>query len=149
MPALISVAERRRFRGPDSPFAHWSHCALIADSAGTLVEAESRGVVKSPISKYLADEYHVVMLGAEFGEEGRRKAVAYAASQVGSAFGYLALLGAAAFLVTGRPLRLMRRHHEICSGLVARSLQAGGLLRDRDASTMLPADLAKVFGARP
>lgn len=149
MPALISLAERRRFRGSEAAFAHWSHCAVITDRTGLLVEAEAGGVVSSPISKYRAGEYHVVSLGPEFAVENRRRAVAYALSQVGAAFGYLALLGAVVFLLTGRPVRVMRRDHQICSGLVARALQAGGLLPDRDASTMLPADLAKAFGARP
>lgn len=149
LPLLISAAERRRFRGPDSPFAHWSHCAVITDRTGRLTEAEATGVVSSPISKYRAGEYHVVSLGPDFAREDRSRAVAYAQSQVGAAFGYLALLGAIVFLLTGRPVRVMRRDHQICSGLVTRALQAGGLLREQDPFTMLPADLAKAFDVRP
>jgi hypothetical protein len=43
----------------------------------------------------------------------------------------------------------MRRNHQICSGLVVRALQAGGLLADFDPEITLPADLAKKFGVRP
>lgn len=149
MPALISLAERRRFRGSDAPFAHWSHCAVIVDGTCRLVEAEALGVVASPISKYRDGEYHVVMLGSDFGPAERRRTADYALSQVGAAFGYLALGGALWYLVSGRPIRVMRRDHQICSGLVTRALQAGGLLPELDASTALPADLAKAFGARP
>ena len=149
MPALISLAERRRFRGPDAVFAHWSHCAVAVDRAGALVEAEATGVVMSPISKYRDDEYHVVRLGPAFAAEDRDRTVAYAVAQVGAAFGYLALLGAVLFLLSGRPVRIIRRNHQICSGLVTRALQAGGLLTGLDPVTALPADVARAFDARP
>jgi len=43
----------------------------------------------------------------------------------------------------------MRRNHQICSSLVVRSLQMGGLLTELDADLTLPADLAKRFGVTP
>lgn len=146
---LISVAQKFRFRGPDAVYAHWSHCALVVAQDGSLVEAETLGVRRSPISKYQSTEYHLVRIGPEFGPEGRKQAVAYAGAQVGQAFGFLALAGATLFLLFGWPLRLMRRDHQICSGLVVRSLQKGGLLVNADAALMLPADLAKLYDARP
>jgi hypothetical protein len=75
--------------------------------------------------------------------------VAYAEAQVGQAFGYLELIGAALFLLFGWRLRLMRRDHQICSGLVVRALQKGGLLLDLDPDLALPADLAKIYDIRP
>jgi uncharacterized protein YycO len=146
---LISLGQKRRFRGADAIYAHWSHCALIVDKDGTLVEAEALGVVKTPISKYTAKEYHLVRLGDEFDAEGRRRAVEYANQQVGAGFGYLALVGVSIYLLTGLPLRLMRQNHQICSELVVRALQAGGLIKDMDPSLTLPADLAKRFNVRP
>jgi uncharacterized protein YycO len=146
---LISLGQKRRFRGADAIYAHWSHCALIVDKDGTLVEAEALGVVKTPISKYTAKEYHLVRLGDEFDAEGRRRAVEYANQQVGAGFGYLALVGVSIYLLSGLPLRLMRRNHQICSELVVRALQAGGLIKDMDPSLTLPADLAKRFNVRP
>jgi uncharacterized protein YycO len=146
---LISLGESRRFRGADAPYAHWSHCALVVDEEGSVVEAESTGVRRSPISRYKANEYHLVRLGAELPADGRERAVALAMAQVGQAFGYLALVGAAIYLLTGWPVRLMRRNHQICSGLVVRALQAGGLLAELDPDVTLPGDLAKRFGVRP
>jgi uncharacterized protein YycO len=146
---LISLGEKRRFRGADAVYAHWSHCATIVEKDGTLVEAEALGVVKSPISKYRAAEFHLVRLGPEFDAQGRKHAVEYANSQIGKGFGYLALVGVSIYLLTGSPVRLMRRGHQICSELVARALQAGGLLMNADASLTLPADLAKSFNIRP
>ena len=68
--ALIKLAQEIRFRGPDSIYAHWTHCALVVDGDGALVEAESLGVKRSPISKYQSKEYHLVRLGDEFPPEG-------------------------------------------------------------------------------
>ena len=146
--ALISLGQKRRFRGPDSVYAHWTHMALIVERDGTIVEAEALGVVRSPVSKYLATEFHLVRLGAEFDKAGRQRAVAYANAQVGVAFGYLALAGVAIYLLTGLPVRLMRRNHQVCSELVVRALQAGGLLKDADPALTLPADIAKRFDVR-
>ena len=69
--ALISLGQKRRFRGPDSVYAHWTHMALIVERDGTIVEAEALGVVRSPVSKYLAPEFHLVRLGAELAGHGR------------------------------------------------------------------------------
>jgi uncharacterized protein YycO len=149
MAGLISLGEKRRFRRADRVYAHWSHCALVVGQDGAVVEAESAGVKRSPISRYKEDEYHLVRLGPGFPRVGRNRAVDYADAQVGRGFGYLALVGAALFLLLGRPLRLMRMNHQICSGLVVRALQHGGLMPDADPSLMLPADLARMFDARP
>jgi uncharacterized protein YycO len=146
---LITIAQKVRFRGPDAVFAHWSHCALVVDEGGSLVEAETFGVTRSPISKYRSTEYHLVLLGSEFGPEGRKRAVDYANAQVGQAFGFLAMTGVTFFLVFGWPLRLMRRDHQICSGLVVRALKKGSLLQGSDPALMLPADLAKIYDVKP
>ncbi len=146
---LISQAQKRRFTGVDAPFAHWSHAALVVGTDGSLVEAESMGVVRSPISKYHDGEYHLVRLGSELSASGRAGAVSYAEGQVGQAFGYLSLLGAGIHLIFGTPMRWMRKNHQICSGLVTRALQRGGLVPQLDPVLTLPADLAKVFDARP
>jgi uncharacterized protein YycO len=149
MAGLISLAQKVRFRGPDAVYAHWSHCALVVAEDGSVVEAESLGVERSPISKYQAREYHLVRLGTEFSPEGRKLAVDYANAQVGQAFGFLALAGATLFLLTGMPFRLTRRNHQICSGLVVRALQHGGLLPDADPDLTLPAHLARIYDVRP
>ena len=82
--------------------------------------------------------------------KGRKQAVAYSNAQVGQAFGFLALARQRAlYLLFGLHLRLMRRNHQICSGLVVRALQKGGLLKDADPDLMLPADLAKIYDVHP
>jgi hypothetical protein len=146
---LISVAQKRRFRGPDAVYAHWTHCAQVVARDGALVEAESTGVKRSPISKYKAGEYHLVRLGSDFAPDARARSVEYADAQIGQAFGYLALIGAALFLVFGWPLKVMRRNHQICSSLLVRAMQVGGLMTGLDPALTLPADIAKLYGVRP
>jgi len=146
---MIRIGQELRFRGPDAVYARWTHCALVVAADGAIVEAESLGVERDRISKYTSREYHLVRLGPEFGPEGRERAIAYANAQVGEAFGFLNLAGAALFLLFGLKVRLMRRNHQICSGLVVRALQKGGLLTDADPALMLPADLAKIYNVRP
>jgi uncharacterized protein YycO len=146
---LISLAQKRRFKGSDAVYAHWSHTALVVDTGGALVEAAIMGVRQNPISKYRAYEYHLVRLGSEFSVEGRARACAYGKAQVGQAFGFLDMFGASLYLLFGWPVRLIRRGHEICSGLVVRALQAGGLVPDLDPLLTLPADLAKLYDVRP
>jgi uncharacterized protein YycO len=146
---LISQAQKRRFRGAHAIYAHWSHSAMIVEKDGALVEAEVTGVRQNPISRYRADEYHLVRVGSQFSAEGRARAVAYAKAQVGQGFGFLDMFGASVYLLFGWPLRLVRNNHQICSALVVRALQAGGLIPELDPALTLPADLAKLFDARP
>src|ERR1700738_4152680 len=80
--ALISLAQKRHFRGADAVYAHWSHVAVIVEKDGALVEAEMTGVKLSPISKYRDDEYHLVRLGPEFASDARSRAAAYAKGRV-------------------------------------------------------------------
>jgi uncharacterized protein YycO len=147
--ALIRIGQQLRFRGPDSVYARWTHCALVVADDGAIIEAESLGVERGRISKYTSREYHLVRLGPEFSHEGRERAISYANAQVGQAFGFLNLTAAALFLLFGLHVRLMRRNHQICSGLVVRALQKGGLLKDADPGLMLPADLAKIYDVKP
>ena len=146
---LISLAQKRRFKGRDAVYAHWSHAALVVETDGMLVEAEMMGVQLSPASRYRDYEYHLVRLGPEFAAEARSRAVTFAKRQVGQGFGYFDMCGAIMYLLFGWPLRLVRRNHQICSGLIAGALQAGGLVPELDPALTLPGDLAKLFDVHP
>jgi uncharacterized protein YycO len=143
IPRLIRLAERRHCGSA----AYWSHCAIVVDADGTLVEAESRGVVRSPLSKYRPREYTLVRTSGLLGDAGSREAVAYATVRVGEAFGFLVMLSLAIWLLTGVRVGFRRKDHQICSGLVAGALQSGGLDVGGDPSFLLPCDLAERFSA--
>lgn len=149
MPALITLAQRRRFRGAARPYAHWSHAALIVDTDGTLVEAEGTGVRRSPLDKYHGNEYHLVRMDGRLDDDQRSAAARAAAGWVGDVFGYLVMLDLTVWLLTGLQLRWIRRDHQVCSGLVARALTIAGQRFARDPAFMLPADLAEAYQVRP
>lgn len=144
---LISQAQRRRFKGPDAMYAHWSHAAVVVEDR-SVIEAEIRGIERSPIGKYRDDEYHLVRLDKELDDAARQRVAGYAESCIGQAFGFLDMLGSGVYLLSGFPLRMVRKNHEICSSLVVRALQQGGLLKELDPPVTLPADLAKRFDVR-
>lgn len=146
---FITMAQSRRYKGAEAPYAHWSHAALVVARDGALVEAKTFGVTRSSISTYHSDEYHLVRIGPHFTSEARLKTVQYAEAQVGQAFGYLDMTGACLDLLFGFSVRWVRRNHEMCSSLVVASLQKGGLLQQFDPALTFPADLARVFDARP
>lgn len=116
---------------------------MVVDSEGTLVEAESRGVVRSPLAKYQPQEYELIHVDPPRPEA----TVAYAQAQVGQAFGYLELFSLGVWLLTGWRLKFRRADHQVCSSLAARALEEGGAEVGGDPTFMLPADLARRFGS--
>ncbi len=145
IPRLIRIGERRRYGSGE---AYWSHAALIVGADGSLVEAESKGVVRSPLSKYRPREYQVVRMQNRLDEAARQRAVAYANGRIGAAFGYLVMAALSIWLLTGIRISAAREDHQICSGLVAHAYQEAGLDVGGDPTFMLPADLARRFEER-
>jgi len=145
MPALITLAQRRRFRGAARAYAHWSHAALVVSAQGTLVEAEGTGVRRSPLGKYREEEYHLIRMDGRLDNEQRAAAARTAERWIGDGFGFLVMLELTIWLLIGLRLRWIRHDHQICSGLVARALTAAGQRFARDPAFMLPADLAEAY----
>lgn len=142
---LIRVAQK--IRGRERRYSYWSHAAVIVDQAGTLVEAETKGVVKSPLSKYQPAEYHLVSLGSSADGRDRQQVVAFAESVVGQPFGYLDMFSVGLSLLTGAKLNVSYESHLMCSALVARALERTSAIFDDEPAHMLPADLARYYGA--
>ena len=147
-PALITLAQRRRFRGAARAYAHWSHAAVVVNADGMLVESEGTGVRRSPLSKYHENEYHLVRMDGRLDDQQRSVAAGATERRVGDAFGFLVMLDMTIWLLTGLPVRWIRREHQICSGLVAWALTAAGQRFARDPAFMLPADLAEAYEVR-
>jgi len=73
---LLRLAQK--VRGRERRYSYWSHAAVIVDRDGSLVEAESRGVIRSPLTKYDSEEYHLVHLGSSADERDRKQVAAFA-----------------------------------------------------------------------
>ncbi|MDQ6918717.1 MAG: hypothetical protein M3Z98_05085 [Candidatus Dormibacteraeota bacterium] len=133
-------------RGRDRKYSYWSHAAVIVAEDGSLVEAETKGVVRSPLSKYEPAEYHLVDIGDTAGECDRRQVAAFAESLVGQPFGFLDMLSVGLSLFTGAKINVSYESHLMCSALVARALERTDAIFRDEPSHMLPADLARFYG---
>ena len=143
---LIMAGERARYG--DSQYAVWTHCALIVDSAGGIVEALSRGIERANLSKYHGKE--VLVISPPTTPDKRAFAVAFAEAQVGTSYDRLDFVSLAGSLLTGLPWSLHRDRAYICSGLVARATECytpAGYPYPPEA--MMPADLGAAFKAIP
>lgn len=141
---MIRVAEK--IRGRDRKYSYWSHAAVIVDKDGSLVEAETKGVVLSPLSKYQPEEYHLVHLGDSADANDRRQVAAFAKSLVGQPFGFLDMFSVTLSLLTGAKLNISYESHLMCSALVARALERTSAIFGDEPAHMLPADLARYYG---
>lgn len=137
---LIRWGERLRLRSG----ARWSHAAFVEDT-DTVIEALTRGVVRTPISTY-ADVPHVLVF-ARLAPVDAEQAVRFAQSCVGREYGWLTVLSIALrFLTPGRGLWFGTSGTSICSGLVAEALCRGWAIFDVEPCAMTPADLADAYG---
>jgi uncharacterized protein YycO len=137
----------QKVRGRERKYSYWSHAAVIVDKDGSLVEAESRGVVRSPLSKYDPTEYHLVHLGRTADKRDRKQVAAFAESLVGQPFGYLDMFSVGISLFTGAKINVSYASHLMCSALVARALERTDAIFPDEPAHMLPADLARYYGA--
>jgi uncharacterized protein YycO len=137
----------QKVRGRERKYSYWSHVAVIVDKDGSLVEAESRGVVRSPLSKYEATEYHLVHLGHTADQRDRKQVAIFAESLVGQPFGYLDMFSVGISLFTGAKINVSYASHLMCSALVARALERTDAIFPDEPAHMLPADLARYYGA--
>lgn len=140
---LINVGQRLRFRGKDSKYAKYTHAALIINQEGDLIEALAEGIVKSNISKYSPIEYIHVAIQAS--DEDRTEMLRFANSCLGEKYGWMTIASIAFSLLSGLKLSFGFDGQEICSGLVARALERTTAIFPRDASHIMPADLAKYY----
>lgn len=141
---LIQVGQGLRFRGSDARYARWNHAALIVSNGrGMIVEALSSGVRQRYLSEYAGVEYVVVHVRAS--QVDCDEAVAFAMSCLNDGYGWWTIVSIALSVLTGCKFSFGYDGQEICSGLVARSLERTSFIPKRDASHLMPADLAKAF----
>jgi len=141
---LIRFGERIRYRGPNRPFAYWSHAVAVVSDTGEIVEALGRGVTAGNISKYAGTDYTYVRIQAT--PEDRAEMASFSIGQVGVEYGYLTIASITLGLLTAGRLTFGLSGTEICSGLVARMLERGTYVWV-DPPSVMPADLARFFDA--
>jgi uncharacterized protein YycO len=139
----IRAGQFLRYHNKMRPFAHWNHAAMIVDTDGTIVEAAGRGVRYANISEYKSTEYYLV--STKLNKQSRDQAVEAAKNFVKDKYGWFTILSIVMQLVTGIEFQFSFGDSVICSGLVAMSLWAGGVIFDCNPYQMMPADLASAY----
>jgi hypothetical protein len=138
----IRFAEARRY-GAKSPEARWNHAYMIVDSAGGLVEAQGRGVVRDTMDHEYANAEYVI-LRPPYPPGGADKAVAAMEGMVGSKYGYVEIVSEALAFMTQTKLRFGVAGQHICSGAVSFAVDQGGVPMGDDEEWNSPADVMHV-----
>jgi hypothetical protein len=144
---LIAFGQRRRFRGPDRRFAHWSHVACVVGLNGELVEALGKGVEATHLERYTDVEFHYVATGAHPHDREQMARFLYAC--VGRPYGWSEILSLGLTLLTGGNFGFGNPGTMICSALAAQMLTRGDFVFPFDPNRAMPADIAKALQVRP
>ena len=144
---LIQFGQQLRFRGADQPYTYWNHAALVVTSGGAIVEALGAGVERRSLSDYDPTQYTVVRIAAS--AEDRAETAFFAERCVGQQYGWATIVSIAISLVTGAKFSFGFNGQLICSGLVARALERTTAIFEDEPSHIMPAQLAKLYGAVP
>lgn len=138
--ALIRWGERIRFRSG----ARWSHAALI-ESPEVIIEALSRGVVRTKLSHYHDIEY--ILVHTQLSDQDTAQALAFAQACLGQRYGFITDFAIGLrFLTPGHGLWFGTDGTQICSGLVAQALTRGWAVFSQNPASLSPAELAEDYG---
>ncbi len=142
-PRLIRFGQRLRFRGARAPYAYWNHAALCV-GGGWLIEAKGgRPVSYVELSQYKNRDY--ILVRTDGCDDMRENAVDFAVSQLGHGYNYLLIFSLALWSLFGGNVTLGFSSADICSGLVARSIERLGYIFEKAPEATMPADLAEEF----
>jgi hypothetical protein len=147
-PVSWAIKLGSRLRGFEAPHRRFSHTALVVAPDGTLQEALARGVVRSPLSKYVRPDY--VLVRTEIVEHDQRQVLAFADSvlEARTRYGFATIVGLMIYCVTGAQVAIHVAGTAICSGFVSDALTRAGFIWPRPPFAMMPADLARFFDVR-
>ncbi len=148
---IIRFGQGLRIHGDDRVYTHWNHAALVVTARGDIVEALGNGVTRGNASRYKEKEYEVVRIDSPKNSKDRQQAVAFGkwAAEGKQRYGFVTIASIAFTLLTGAKFSFFVDGQQICSGLVARSMERTGAIFSRDPIHIMPADLAKYYGVRP
>lgn len=137
---LIAIGQSFRF---PKQYAKYTHCALVVDKQGSLIEADSEGILHRSLGDYLSKDYVYIHIKAS--PEDRAEAVAFANSCIQNPYGWFTALSIGLSMLTGLKFSFGFQGQEVCSGLIARSLERTQFIPPTDASHIPPALLAQMY----
>lgn len=136
---IIQFGQGLRFPKQD---AYWNHVALVITPDGDLIEALAAGVKQTHLSKY-NNRFKYVAITAS--DPDREEVALFAKSRLSDGYGWTTIVSTAICLLFGLKFSFGFDSEDICSGLVARSLERTAAIFPRDSRHMTPADLAAYY----
>jgi hypothetical protein len=130
------------------PWAKLTHWAYVRTDGGHLIEALTRGVVRSHISKY--DGIRTVVIHTNLDPHDLEQANAFADSCVGMDYGWLtdASIGLRN-LTPGRGWWFGMTGTQMCSGFCAETQVRGPTIYPAEPGSMQPAELGRHYNVQP
>lgn len=145
MPKLIRFGQRIRYRGAQSEFAWCNHAGIVVTKI-SLVEMQARGGTQVMLADYAYKD--VALVHPDFTTTEANEVALFAMWCVGIGYGWASIAATALDLLTGHNVSFGTGLRMICSAASARALEHGGIFTpDRNPTEVLPADLARYFGA--
>jgi len=140
---VIRFGQWLRYHGKMKPFSHWNHTGVIINSNGDTIEAKPTNVSQGNIQDYIDCTLYIV--STNLNNQSAQQVEASAKSFLNDKYGWLTIGSIVLQLLTGVKVQLSFSKSVICSGLVAQSLWAGGIIFSDNPFQMMPADLAAAF----
>ena len=136
-------------------YSYWNHAALVLNEEGDLMEALSRGVVRTNIRNYKETPYHVISPPTH--EHDREQMVAFAESVIEKKWKYDWLLIASlsvnlGFYAVGLPepqIYIAKAGSAICSGAVCAARSKGDEIFDEHPYSMKPVQIFMHYEVEP
>lgn len=145
MAKLIRLGQRIRYRGDRRQFAWCNHACIVVDKI-RLVEQQARGGTIVMLAEYAYKD--VALVHPDFTQTEANEVALFAMWTVGIGYGWLTIAGIVLDLLSGFKLSIGSGLRMICSVAASRALEHGGIYTpDVAAGVVLPADLARLFGA--
>jgi hypothetical protein len=139
----VLFGEWLRYHGENRKYSRWSHCGTFIDRNGSIIEALPSGVFINNISKYKDLTYYIVH--TKLSAPNKLQSINAAKSFLKDKYGWISDISIGFHFLTGIKLRVTVDNTINCSGLVAMSLWAAGIIVDGTPQLFAPADLAAAF----
>lgn len=147
---LIRIGQRLRV---PAEYAWCNHAFILVEQViGTndyyIIEAAAKGPRWARLSDYRPGTYQLVTV--PMSQEDANEVVDYARSTIGDQYGFITIACIAFNLLTPSFFRIdfRRKGTLICSALVARALEHGGVIGPDDPFQVMPAQLAVRYGVK-
>ncbi|MGI5128278.1 hypothetical protein ACQEVB_15815 [Pseudonocardia sp. CA-107938] len=146
---LLRIGQGLRLGRTQRHMARYTHAALFVSASGDLIEAVGTGVRRNHLRNYAQHgrAYQIVHITAS--DEDRRQMVAFAEAALArrAPYGFLSNISTTLWAFTGSSLIFFRDGSFTCSGLVAAALERTSAQFATNATRVMPAQLAVLFGA--